>query len=246
MCIPFKINGGKMKKILAIIATFAFLGPMAAAGEEPVVKEEKAMDKPATGQVMVVEKPAAEAEKRGIEHGGFGAPVLKVSKLFNYALDFSGAKGGWIIDHHYVIGIEGYGASSRRRLKGDAQYALTPGFFEDEPTVDFSYGGLMFAYIIEPETTVHGSASVLVGNGSVTKRYRVSLFDESMEIMDGTISDDVLVAEPTLELEINATDWFRPCLGLSYRFVSGSDLQGIKNSDLSGFGGSIAFKFGKF
>jgi len=42
------------------------------------------------------------------------------------------------------------------------------------------------------------------------------------------------------------TGWFRLGAGVSYRVVAGVGENGLENGDLSGFAGTLAFKFGTF
>jgi len=59
-------------------------------------------------------------------------------------------------------------------------------------------------------------------------------------------SSAYFIFEPQLGMEINVVKVFRIELTAGYRFISGLELSRTKSSDLSGFSGGIAFKFGSF
>lgn len=44
-----------------------------------------------------------------IENGGFGGPVVKVTSINGESAVFVGGRGGWIINHTFVLGGAGYG-----------------------------------------------------------------------------------------------------------------------------------------
>jgi hypothetical protein len=48
----------------------------------------------------------------GIDSGGFGALVFKFSGVNDQFAGFAGARGGWIINHQFVVGGGGYGLTS--------------------------------------------------------------------------------------------------------------------------------------
>ena len=54
------------------------------------------------------------------------------------------------------------------------------------------------------------------------------------------------VAEPGLEIEVNITKYFRLGAGMTYRYVSGTELENIDDGDISGTTAMISFRFGRF
>jgi hypothetical protein len=171
------------------------------------------------------EKPEEETlVTSGIDSGGFGALVFKFSGVNDQFAVFAGARGGWIINHQFVIGGGGYGLASEICLDEDGRCLLRD--------IEFGYGGFEFEYIGRWNKAAHYSLQLLIGGGDVT--------------LLGFPSDPVFVAEPTARLELNVTKWFRLNLGGGYRFVSGLDVGRLENSDLSAFSGVLEFKFGNF
>ena len=54
------------------------------------------------------------------------------------------------------------------------------------------------------------------------------------------------VIQPSLNVEVNVTDWFRVGAGGGYRYVTGGDQQGISNSKMSAPTANLTLKFGIF
>jgi hypothetical protein len=188
-----------------------------------------------------------------VDHGGFGAVEYKMSRVDGEYASFVGGKGAWIIDHGFFIGLGGYGmANENIHVEDDRRYAEEPGLYEDKPQLSFGYGGLLLGYVIGSDRLVHATISTIIGAGGVSKQYkdnneesdyRDERHDEDWESRDGS---GCFVLDPTLAVEINVTEWLRPTIGVGYRYVSGTDTQGIRDRDLSGFTISGALKFGSF
>lgn len=182
---------------------------------------------PAWAQEDEEEEPKPQEEtliKSGIDSGGFGALVFKFSGVNDQFAFFGGARGGWIINHRFVIGGGGYGLGSEICLDEEGSCFLRE--------LEFGYGGFEFEYIGLWDRVAHYSLQLLIGGGGVT--------------LLGFPSDGVFVAEPAARLELNVTKWFRLNIGGGYRFVSGVNLARLDNSDLSAFSGVLEFKFGNF
>jgi hypothetical protein len=60
------------------------------------------------------------------------------------------------------------------------------------------------------------------------------------------IEDPVFVINPIIEIEANITRFFRMSIGGNYRIVQDVNFGEYKNSDFSGAGLFIGFKFGWF
>lgn len=179
-----------------------------------------------------------------IDNGGFGAPRIKVSSVRGNLGVLVGAYGGWLIDHKLLIGGGGYGLANNIKAQDDVQSVMN---YKEQPYVDFGYGGGVLEYYFNPDELIHSSVSVLIGAGGVS--YRSSDFDHNSSLggwNDTHKGDVVFVLEPGIGGEINVAKYFKVGASLSYRYVSGVDLYGMKNSDLSNFSAGIALKFGVF
>ena len=156
----------------------------------------------------------------GIESGGFGAPVVIFSQVADKFALFVGGRGGWIINHTFVLGAGGYGMAT------DIGTDITG------RVLDFGYGGLELEYINSSNKLIHFTVYLLVGGGGLSGS---SVAEES-----------VFVLQPAANGELNITRYFRFNFGVGYRWVAGVDSPGWSDSDFSAFYGQVAFKFGSF
>jgi hypothetical protein len=169
-----------------------------------------------------------------VESGGFGAPVVKFSAIGDDFAVFIGGRGGWIINHAFTIGGGGFGLVNE--IESD-YYIETYG--DHNIVQHMGYGGLILEYVHLSRKLVHPSLAVLVGGGGFGYHYRDWLYE-------GDRTDAFFVLEPELNLMLNVSEHFRVGLGASYRWVTGVDLAGVENSDLSKFSGNLTLKFGRF
>jgi hypothetical protein len=167
-----------------------------------------------------------------IESGGFGGIVWKVTEISDETGVIMGARGGWIINHTFVIGGGGYGLVNDIKAK-----KISP---DTTLFLDMGYGGLEFEYIVNSPKLIHFTFYTLIGLGSVKYRNGDRSFDHNY----GPYA--LRVAEPGVNLEVNVTEFFRVGLGANYRYIEGVDLKGISDSDLRGLSANLTLKFGKF
>lgn len=173
-----------------------------------------------------------DAQEAGLRHGGFGAPVVKLTEVDGKFGVLLGGRGGWIIDQSVVIGGGGYGLANRGSFEGIENDAGDPGGLE------MAYGGLEVAYLHRPRGPVHFSLGMLVGWGGVTW---------TPDGPSGTSVDDAFfVVEPEVDVVLNATRVFQIALGASYRLARGVELFELRDADLSGLAGVVAIRFGSF
>ena len=109
------------------------------------------------------------------------------------------------------------------------------------------YGGLYIEPILFPKLPVHLSFPTLFGAGGITYVSDRHNFDTDF-IED---SEVFLLIEPSAEIELNLTKFFRLAMGASYRFptpfnigLTGSSIADAKS--LKGVSYLMTFKFGKF
>jgi len=158
-----------------------------------------------------------------IEHGGFGAPVIKLTGIDGSFQVLTGARGGWIINHSYVLGVGTYSTPDELNLSGDSY--------------DFSYSGFEFEYIYHPDALFHVSGTILIGGGTLHQSHNTD---------NPRVTDGLFVLEPTLNGLVNITKHIHLSAGIGYRLVSGVDLEPYSNSDFSNVSGTLAIQFGKF
>lgn len=177
-----------------------------------------------------------------ITHGGFGAPVIKYTQVKGEPAILVGGRGGWIINHSFIIGGGGYGLVNDI----EANNFLTFAPLEPKPYLNFGYGGLELEYIIRSDELIHFSVYTLIGAGGIT--YRSSIWDNDDSYWDNwdAPSDAFFVFEPAANVELNVARFFRINAGVTYRFISGARLDDLRNSDLAGVSATLNLKFGVF
>jgi len=174
--------------------------------------------------LLAVSSPALAQEESTLvsgefHSGGFGAPVVKFSSAMDKFAVFAGARGGWIINHTFVLGGGGYGLANDIKLAGTVS------------RIEFGYGGLELEYINSSDNLIHFTVYTLIGGGGI-----------STDIGD----DGVFVLEPIVNAELNITTYFRINGGVGYRWVGGVDTPSLSSSDMSAVVGQLSLKFGAF
>lgn len=169
-----------------------------------------------------------------MSNGGFGGPVIKYTQIKNEPAVLIGGRGGWIINHTFVIGGGGYGLANQIEADYFIDYS--------KPYINFGYGGLELEYIIQSDQLVHFSIYTLIGAGSVNYRDNSHGGWEDWDYNN----DEFFVFEPALNVEVNITSFFRINAGANYRYISGVNYDNLTNEDFSGFSGVLTLKFGSF
>jgi len=198
----------------------------------------------ATSLTAAAQAPASSATEQTLfraphTNGGYGAPVQRFSSVAGNSVLFSGAEGGWIINHRFVIGAAGFGLATQNVRNAGSALRDSRG---RAPVVEIGYGGITLGYVQQPTRLVHLSAQALLGGGGIT--YDVQGI-AGMRAEDAP-SDAFFVAEPSVQAEVNVTSVLRFALGGGYRFVSGARLDGLRDADLRGASLSLSLKFGRF
>jgi len=165
-----------------------------------------------------------------IEHGGYGGPRIGYTRIAGNDAMLVGGEGGWILNHHFIIGGAGFGLVTQQPA---------PGALATTDDLSLGYGGLLVGYTVRPHHLVHGTFGVLVGGGGVGSHARAGGASRAG-------NDAFFVLEPNATMEVNLVEHVRAGLGLSLRLVRGIDTDGLSNGDLSGVTGSMIVKFGKF
>ena len=169
-----------------------------------------------------------------IKISGFGGPFMRFGSIDGEFAHFMGGHGGILLNDFYV---GGYGMGLTNHISGDK--------YNQDYTVEFGHGGLMTGINIFGKKAIHPNFYTLFGWGSATIKED---YEDDFDFYDNVIDDDesIFVIEPSLEIEMNFTRFFRVALGGSYRFVTGVDLVGYDDADFSGPSASLSFRFGWF
>ena len=167
-----------------------------------------------------------------LEHGGYVGPVVKFTTINNDWEVMVGGRGGWIINHSFVLGGGGYGLVT----DVEAEHIDRTG----DVVLELGYGGGMLEYVGYPNELIHYSVSLLIGGGGVNYVREITntrLYSDA---------DAFFVLEPEVNFMVNITTHFRAGVGAGYRLISGVDLAGLSDSDIGGLSINMVFKFGDY
>lgn len=152
-------------------------------------------------------------------------------------------RGGITIGHWISMGFSGatfFNEYQQETAGSNIEYGLTGG-----------YGGLYMELITFPKLPVYISlvASGGIGAASYSRWDRTQPNNlKQTSSLDG--ESTFVIFEPSVELNLNATKWFKMCLFFNYKFTNGLsnsfvDL-GITKYAIDGYSAGLNIKFGKF
>ena len=74
-----------------------------------------------------------------------------------------------------------------------------------------------------------------------------NFFTNNPQDSEFPIEDTIFfVVEPGIEIELNISPYFRLGFGATYRYITGTELLNVSDSDVSGGSGMISLRFGRF
>jgi hypothetical protein len=170
-------------------------------------------------------------------NGGYGAVSFSYTQIDGKDAFLMGARGSWIIDHSFAIGLGGVGFINDVNLHSWMNNQV-------DNNLAGGYGGLYLEPIVAPRFPVHLSFPVLFGVGAITNIE--ANIDWNNWTPTESRSDVYLVFEPTVELEFNLTRHMRLGGTFGYRFTSDVDIKNINPNILKGYNAGLIFKFGRF
>ena len=171
------------------------------------------------------------------KNGGYGALSFSYTQIDGKDAFLMGARGSWIIDHSFAIGLGGCGFINDVNYHGWMNNDL------DNNLVG-GYGGIYLEPILAPRLPVHISIPVLLGVGGITNIEDHRNWDNW--VFDDSQSDVYLVFEPSVELEFNMTRHFRVAGSIGYRFTSNVEIGNVNPDIMKGTNIGLIFKFGRF
>ncbi|MBL7797777.1 MAG: hypothetical protein JNJ90_14880 [Saprospiraceae bacterium] len=162
--------------------------------------------------------------------GGFGSPFFTFSQASGQNGVGAGVGGAFIVND-FFIGASAQGESFGIRRYNGRDYNLT-----------LTHGGFWLGYAYPSYKLVHLFTSMKIGWGNV------ALSQPNRDPFDpNSIRDNVFVLSPEIGTEVNLLHWFRLCLTVGYRSVSGvSTLPTVNRSDFNGATFGITMRFGGF
>jgi len=170
--------------------------------------------------------------------GGYGSFTTGYTVIDDKHAVLFGGRFSWLPSRSMGVGIGATGFINE---------------FHYEPSLDMDvfltggYGGIYIEPIVFPRWPVHMSFPVLLGAGGIT------VVSRDGELYENFIEDSkaFLLIEPSAELELNLTRYFRLAFGASYRIPTQFDvgLPGMYTIDvesLRSMSYTVTLKFGKF
>jgi hypothetical protein len=168
-----------------------------------------------------------------MDSGGFAEASVQATVIDRHVGMLVGGAGGWILNRRLVVGPAVYWLATSLPL------SRVPILGDRTPSLALVYGGVMIEWISNPRKRTHTTMGVLVGAGGVA--YNESGYETAYDDEDAFI-----VLEPTISLEANLNASSRVGARLKYRLVGALDLEGLKDSTLSGVGIGLYVKLGGF
>lgn len=147
---------------------------------------------------------------------GFMAPIMEYSAIGNEFAFFMGGGAAILLNQTFFFGGYGEGLTTMH----DSKYSDPLKYFI-YPTgqIEFGHGGFWLGYIYKSTKPVHFGFSSKLGWGLIDLKDYPNYYP----IKEDIFRDNVFVAIPQVEIEINFFRWLKMNVGVGYRFVTGID-----------------------
>lgn len=179
---------------------------------------------------------------RNKSNGGYGALSFAWTEIEQKSAFLIGARGSWVIDHSFAIGLGGCGFINNLDHHDWMDNAWNNSF---DNSLAGGYGGIYLEPIIGPRLPVHLSFPILIGAGGIARVANEDYWNNRW-MYDNNHEDAFFIVEPAIELEFNMTRFMRMAGTLSYRFTSDIRMENTDPELLRGLSAGLIFKFGKF
>jgi len=183
------------------------------------------------------EPPKVLLDPQNLYFSGYWGVYSRYSKISDTDSWLMGARAGFIVDNHFVIGMGGMAMlypTDMKKLSGSS-------YSGNIDTANFYYGGLLLEYYFNPKDLIVFSAGTLVGGGLLKLSGKDSATSKNV-----TKNNNCFTAEPEINIFINLTRSCRIGIGTSYRYVSGINSEGLQSKDFKGFTASAMVQLGGF
>jgi len=166
-------------------------------------------------------------EDQELKFTAFGGPMMSFTMVNGEFSHMMGGGGGLMINGFY---FGGYGQGMTNKVG-----------INTNQHIDFGHGGFMTGVVIGGKRAIHPTFNTLIGWGNV------SIENDDWRNNTDEEESSCFVFEPSLQIEMNFTRFFRLAVGGGYRLVSGMNgISDLGNGDFSEPSVSLAFKFGWF
>ncbi len=157
--------------------------------------------------------------------GAYAVAAQRFSAIDGQFANFIGGYGGVLFQSDLLLGTGAFALLNGQSIdiENDASTAR-----------QLTYVGLVAERTFRSAKAIHVTANLLMGAGFIGEQNRLP--------GGGTysiISRGAFVAEPTLNVEVNLTQWFRAGAGVGYRWVA-------DKGNYSAPSATLSLKFGKF
>ena len=156
--------------------------------------------------------------------GFFVRPELKITPIKSQTTELAGGTLGTSVGRALYLGVGGYTLVNSVNTDSGALNLKAFGIW---------YAGAQADYTLFSTELFHGSLSGFLGGGQVNNSASTA----------GSGSANLFVAEPDINLEFNLTTTLELGVGIGYRFMNGSSLDNLSNSDLSSWVGTIFLRW---
>ena len=124
------------------------------------------------------------------ERGGYGGPSLKIVQTNSEFGLLVGGQGAMVVGKKLAIGGGGWSLSTDHTISNSQ---------DEEFKIDFSYGGILFEYLVKPDKMIHYQFDLIAGAGSIK-------FDDTGAVGGAESgSDKVYVFEPGAYVVLNVS-----------------------------------------
>jgi hypothetical protein len=162
---------------------------------------------------------------------GMGGPFMQFTAISGDFAHMLGG-GGAILIGDFFVG--GYGLGLTNQIQAD----VTQDPYSVGDYLSVGHGGFWMGYSLFGDKAIHVCISSLIGWGTLGIR--------GERYSEPVYPDNIFVLAPTLEVELNLTQYFRLSAGATYNLFTFVDMVGYSNTDFSAPGGFLAFKLGWF
>ena len=176
--------------------------------------------------------------------GWFVGPAGGYTRFCSSDVALAGIQAGMVINHHFTIGLTGFGVAN-------SEYLTYKQFVDNtDVRLEGGYGGLLLEYTMFPKSAIHVSFPVMIGGGQMsyistneTKTWDGKEWDSDNRKID---EDSFFVIEPGVRAEMNILKFMRFGVGVSYRYTPDLDMINTSKAFINNFTAGASLKFGKF
>ena len=138
------------------------------------------------------------------------------------------------------MGVGGYGITTNVEFEGLVGPDVKP------LNMHGGYAGIIVGGMILSKEVIHLTIPIFLGAGSVQVSDE-DFFPNRPNDAEFIIERSAfMVIEPGAQLEFNITEYFRFAAGMSYRYVTGTELDNIRDRQLRGSSIMVSFRFGRY